>query len=60
LPAQFSSGSTCHARFQAWSEGIFRRLFEKLVQFYDDVRGVDWEWASLDSAIVKAPKGGDL
>jgi putative transposase len=23
------------------------------------VRGVAWEWASLDSAIVKAPKGGD-
>lgn len=60
LPDQFSSGSTCHARFQAWSKaGIFRRLFEKLVQFYDDVRGIEWEWASLDSAIVKAPKGGD-
>ena len=52
LPRQFGSGSACHARFQAWSEaGIFRRLFEKLVRFYDDVRGVDWEWASLDSAI---------
>ena len=60
LPAQFGSGSTCHARFQTWTKaGIFRRLFEKLVRFYDDVCGVDWEWASLDSAIVKAPKGGD-
>ena len=60
LPSQFGSGSTCHARFQAWSDaGIFRRLFEKLVEFYDDVRGIEWEWASLDSAIVKAPKGGD-
>ena len=40
LPAQFGSGSTCHARFQAWTEvGIFRRLFEKLVRFYDNVRG---------------------
>ena len=60
LPAQFGSGSACHARFQAWSEaGLFRRLFEKLVRFYDNERGADWEWASLDSAIVKAPKGGD-
>jgi len=60
LPSQFGSGSTCHAPFQAWSEaGIFRRLFETLVEFYDDVCGVEWEWASLDSAIVKAPKGGD-
>lgn len=23
------------------------------------MRGIEWEWASLDSAIVKAPKGGD-
>jgi len=60
LPEQFSSGSTCHARFQAWCEaGIFRRLFEKLVQFYDDVCGIEWEWASMDSAMMKAPKGGD-
>ena len=60
LPEQFSSGSTCHARFQAWCQaGVFRRLFEKLVQFYDDVCGIEWEWASLDSAMVKAPKGGD-
>lgn len=60
LPEQFSSGSTCHARFQAWSEaGIFRLLFEKVVSFYNDMCGIEWEWASLDSAIVKAPKGGD-
>ena len=60
LPAQFGSGSTCHARFQAWSEaGIFRRLFEKLVEFYDEICGIEWEWASMDSAMVKAPKGGD-
>lgn len=39
--------------------GHFSRLFEKIVEFYDDVCGVQWEWASLDSAIVKAPKGGD-
>lgn len=60
LPDQFGSGSACHARFQSWCmAGVFRRLFEKIVEFYDDVCGVEWEWASLDSAIVKAPKGGD-
>lgn len=61
LPSQFGSGSTCHARFQGWCEtGVFHRLFGALVRFYDDVRGIDWQWSSLDSAIVKAPKGGDL
>lgn len=60
LPDVFGSGSACHARFQAWCEaGLFTRLFEKLVAFYDDVCGIEWEWASLDSAMVKAPKGGD-
>lgn len=60
LPDQFGSGSACHARYQTWCEaGLFRRLFEKLVEFYDDVCGIEWEWASLDSAMVKAPKGGD-
>lgn len=59
LPERFGSGSTCHARFQRWCKaGLFRRVFQKLVRFYDDVIGVDWEWASVDSAMVKAPKGG--
>lgn len=59
MPQQFGSGSTCHRRFQRWCEtGLFRRMFEKLLRFYDDIRGIDWEWASLDSAMVKAPKGG--
>jgi hypothetical protein len=26
--------------------------------YYDDKVGIEWEWASLDSASVKAPKGG--
>jgi hypothetical protein len=25
--------------------GIFRRLFKKLVELYDDVCGIEWEWA---------------
>lgn len=59
LPERFGSGSACHARFQMWCKtGVFRRLFAKLVHFYDDRRGIDWQWASLDSAMVKAPKGG--
>jgi transposase len=59
LPSDFGSGSAVHRQFQQWVEaGVFRDLFEGLVRFYHDLRGVDWRWASLDSAIVKAPKGG--
>jgi hypothetical protein len=46
LPAQLGSASTCHARFQAWSEGILRRLFEKLVELYDEICGIEWEWTA--------------
>jgi putative transposase len=26
---------------------------------YDEICGIEWEWASMESAMVKAPKGGD-
>ena len=61
LPAQFGSGSTCHLRFQQWVHaGVFERIFAQLVQFYDARRGIQWTWTALDSAIVKAPKGGTI
>ena len=59
LPAQFGSGSTCHLRFQQWVQaGVFEQMFAQLVRFYDARRGIQWHWTSLDSATVKAPKGG--
>jgi putative transposase len=60
IPRHFGSGSTCHRRFQQWQQaGMFRAIFTALVGYYDRVCGIDWQWASLDSATVKAPKGGD-
>src|SRR4051812_20218647 len=59
IPRQFAPGPTVHRRFQEWVKaGAFERVFEQLVRLYDDVRGVDWKWASMDTAMVKAPKGG--
>jgi transposase len=59
LPAEYGSGSTCHRRFQEWvRRGVFRRLWVKLLERYDDLRGIRWEWQSLDSLTVKAPLGG--
>jgi putative transposase len=61
LPAQFGSGSTCHLRFQQWRHArVFERIFAELVRFYDARRGIQWTWTALDSAIVKAPKGGTI
>jgi putative transposase len=59
LPNDFGSGSTCHLRFQKWVQlGIFAAIHRELLNFYDDRRGIAWKWSSLDSASVKAPKGG--
>jgi transposase len=59
LPRDFGSGSTCHARFQeGCAAGVFTEIVSKLLKFYDRKRGIPWKWSSLDSAMVKAPKGG--
>lgn len=59
LPKDFGSGPTCHRRFQQWERaGVFVRIYRELVRYYDGRRGIQWAWTSLDSATVKAPKGG--
>jgi transposase len=60
LPKEyFGSGSTCHERFQEWVKaGIFWNVFEQCLRYYDACRGIAWKWCSLDTAMVKAPKGG--
>lgn len=61
LPREFAAGSTCHDRFAQWCQaGVFHRIFAVLLRYYDVRRKVQWTWASLDSAMVKAPKGGTL
>jgi transposase len=54
------SGSTAHRRFQEWSgAGVFARLWELSLEKYDELKGIEWEWQSLDGAITKAPLGGE-
>ena len=60
VPRQYSSGSTCHLRFQTWVRaGVFQKVWGKCLKHYDDLRGIDGRFQSLDSATVSAPvKGG--
>lgn len=59
LPREYGSGSTCHRRFQQWvRDGVFEKLWVKLLNRYDDIKGIKWKWLSLDSSSVKAPLGG--
>jgi transposase len=60
VPGEYSSGSTCHLRFQTWvRSGVFQQIWRVCLKHYDDLRGIDWRFQSLDSATVSAPvKGG--
>ncbi len=52
--------STAHDRFQAWVDaGVFLQLWQAGVERFDDLRGIDWAWLSMDGALTKAPLGGE-
>lgn len=60
MPQQFGSGSAIHAYFQEWVElGVFEELWELALTEYDELKGIDWKWQSLDGAMTKAPLGGE-
>ncbi len=54
------SGSTAHDRFQEWVAGdVFLKLWKKGVEQFDELKGIDWDWLSMDGAMTKAPLGGE-
>src|SRR3954452_6116830 len=59
LPKEFGSGSTCHRRFQQWVQiDIFKKIWTKLLEEYDNKKGIKWAWQSIDSISIKSPLGG--
>ena len=59
LPREFGPSSTVHDRFQLWrGTGTFERLWQSGLLEYDALKGIDWEWQSMDGAMTKAPLGG--
>ena len=60
MPSQFGSGSAIHAYFQEWVElGVFEELWRLALEEYDELRGIDWKWQSVDGAMTKSPLGGE-
>lgn len=54
------SGSTAHTRFQEWeAEGVFVKLWQRGLERFDELHGIDWEWLSMDGAMTKAPLAGE-
>ena len=59
IPKEFGSATTCYDRFREWAAiGVFEAFHAAMVRYYDREVGVDLQWCSMDSATVKAPKGG--
>jgi hypothetical protein len=38
---------------------VFRRLWQAGLLEYDALKGIQWDWQSLDGALTKAPLGGE-
>lgn len=52
--------STAHDRFQEWTEaGVFTKLWQAGLEEYDDLKGLDGSFLSMDGAMTKAPLGGE-
>ncbi len=52
--------STAHDRFQEWVEaGVFEKLWYAGVEQFDELKGIDGNWLSMDGAMTKAPLGGE-
>lgn len=59
LPRSLGASSTVHDRFQEWREaGVFEKMWRAGVMEYDNEKGIDWQWQSMDGAMTKAPLGG--
>ena len=51
--------SSAHRRFLEWSEaGVFEEFWRRGLLKYDQLKGIDWAWLSMDEAMTKAPLGG--
>lgn len=54
------SSSSAHRRFQEWqAAGVFQKLWGMGLAEYDELKGLDWRWLSMDGAMTKAPLGGE-
>lgn len=54
------SSSSAHRRFQEWTAaGVFEELWKQSLLKYDEVKGINWDWLSMDGAMTKAPLGGE-
>jgi putative transposase len=53
------AASSIHAHFQVWCRnGVWHKVFQHMLKFYDHHQRIQWRWQALDSKSVPAPLGG--
>jgi putative transposase len=56
----FGASSSLHDRYQTWCKaGVWKKIFQLLLRFYDKLKGIRWRWQAIDSKSVAAPLGGE-
>lgn len=56
VPREFGAASSIHRYFQQWLEaGFFEAIWVAGLWAYDEMKGIGWEWQSIDGSMVKAP-----
>jgi putative transposase len=54
------SCSSAYRRFREWTDaGVFLEFWRRGLLTYDELKGIDWQWLSMDGAMTKAPLGGE-
>jgi transposase len=52
--------SSAYRRFREWLQaGVFLEFWRRGLLAYDELKGIDWKWLSMDGAMTKAPLGGE-
>lgn len=58
---RFGPPSTVYYYFSQWVKAdVFEKLWAEALAVYDDLKGLEWTWQSVDGAITKAPLGGAI
>jgi transposase len=61
LTREYGASSSVHRYFQLWADnGVFLEMWQRGLAEYDEVKGIQWEWQSIDGSMVKAPLAKEL
>jgi putative transposase len=56
----FGASSIIHDRYQAWRRAaLSARIFQLMLEYYYQVKRIQWRWQAIDSKLVPSPMGGE-